>query len=82
MISPSIGWRAAVDTIAGRELAAGRALPVSDLEQFVRDTRQHPRARRLAYELIAQPVRTQPNASSPDCATIPAPSCAAMLSDD
>lgn len=46
--------RAAVDTIAARELAARRPLPVAGLDQFVRDTRQHPRARRLAYELIAQ----------------------------
>jgi hypothetical protein len=51
----AVNWlRAAVDTIAGRELAAGRKLPVADLEKFVRDTKHHPRARRLAYELIAQ----------------------------
>ncbi|HEY2952272.1 MAG TPA: hypothetical protein VGK40_06810 [Verrucomicrobiae bacterium] len=51
----AVNWlRAAVDTIAGRELAAGRKLPVASLEKFVGDTTHHPRARRLAYELIAQ----------------------------
>jgi hypothetical protein len=51
----AVNWlRAAVDTIAGRELASGRKLPVADLEKFIGDTRHHPRARRLAYELIAR----------------------------
>ncbi len=51
----AVNWlRAAVDTIAGRELAAGRKLPVAGLEKFLRDIQHHPRARRLAYELIAQ----------------------------
>ena len=51
----AVNWlRAAVDAIAGRELAAGRRLPVDGLEKFVRDISHHPRARRLAYELIAQ----------------------------
>jgi hypothetical protein len=54
----AVNWlRAAVDAIAGRELAAGRKLPVVDLEKFIGDTRHHPRARRLAYELI---VRADP----------------------
>ena len=34
--------------------AAGRKLPVVSLEKFVRDTKHHPRARYLAYELIAR----------------------------
>lgn len=51
----AVNWlRAAVDTIAGRALAAQQPLPVAALEALVRDTRHHPRARRLAYELIAQ----------------------------
>jgi len=51
----AVNWlRAAVEAIAGRELVAGRTLPVKDLERFVRDTNHHPRARRLAFELIAQ----------------------------
>ena len=57
----ALNWlRAAVDTIASRELAAGKKLPVAALEKFVRDTKHHPRARHLAYELIARvdPART------------------------
>jgi len=41
-----------VDTIAARELRAGRALPITALTKFLRDGQHHPRARRLAYELI------------------------------
>ena len=49
----AVNWlRAGVESIAAREAAAGRALPVAALEKFVRDTKHHPRARRLAYELI------------------------------
>jgi hypothetical protein len=57
----ALNWlRAAVDSIAARELAAGRKLPVAALEKFVRDTRHHPRARYLAYDLITRvdPART------------------------
>ncbi len=51
----AVNWlRGAVDTIAGRELAAGHTLPTAALEKFVRDTKHHPRARRLAYELVAR----------------------------
>jgi hypothetical protein len=51
----ALNWlRAAVDSIAARELAAGRNLPVTALEKFVRDTKHHPRARHLAYDLIAR----------------------------
>lgn len=46
--------RSAVDAIADRELAAGRKLPQADLEKFLADTKHNPRARRLAYELIAR----------------------------
>ena len=45
--------RAAVETIAQRQLAAGGKLPIAELEKFVLDTKQAPRARRLAYELVA-----------------------------
>jgi len=58
----ALNWlRAAVDSVAARELAAGRKLPLAALEKFVRDTKQHPRARRLAYELTARddPARAQ-----------------------
>ena len=58
----ALNWlRSAVDTITARELAAGRKLPVAALEKFVRDTKHHPRARRLAYELIVRddPAKAQ-----------------------
>jgi len=45
--------RAAVETIAQRQIASGGKLPVEQLEKFVLDTTQAPRARRLAYELVA-----------------------------
>lgn len=49
----SLNWlRAAVETVAQREKAAGRMLSQTDLEAFLRDIRHHPRARRLAFELI------------------------------
>lgn len=46
--------RSAVETIAARQLATGGKLPQSDLEKFLQDTRNAPRARRVAYELISQ----------------------------
>lgn len=45
--------RSAAETIAQRELEAGGALPVKELESFVRDTKRDARARRLAFELLA-----------------------------
>jgi hypothetical protein len=49
----ALNWlRAAVDSIAARELDAGRKLPVAALEKFVNDTKHNPRARYLAYDLI------------------------------
>jgi hypothetical protein len=51
----AVNWlRAAVDSITSRELAAGNKLPVAALERFLADTQHSPRARRLAYELIAR----------------------------
>ena len=58
----ALNWlRSAVDTVAGREEAAGRKLPVADLKKFLADTTHHPRARRLAYELIA---RSEPSSAT------------------
>jgi hypothetical protein len=49
----SANWiRCAVDAIAERQLQRGGTLPQAELEQFVRDTRHAPRARRLAYEWL------------------------------
>ena len=44
--------RSAVETIADRTLNNGKDLPLVVLERFVLDTKQNPRARRLAYEWI------------------------------
>ncbi len=52
--------RAAVETIAQRELKQGGRLPVEALEEFLSDTDQAPRGRRLAYELIAGVDGTAP----------------------
>ena len=51
--------RAAVDTVAERQLRAGGKLPADRLEVFVNDTGHAPRARRLAYEWL---VRVDPSA--------------------
>ena len=53
--------RSAVETMVNRELANGRALPVNALEQFVLNRAHQPRARRLAFELIAraEPERSE-----------------------
>jgi hypothetical protein len=47
----SLNWlRIAAESVAQR---AGSNLPIADLEKFLADTKHAPRARRLAYELIA-----------------------------
>ncbi len=51
----ALNWlRSAVEIIVARETAAGRKLPIGELEKFVHQTSHHPRARRFAYELILQ----------------------------
>ena len=50
--------RAAVDAIAERQLAGGNKLPQASLEKFLLATHHDSRARRLAYEWIAQVDRT------------------------
>jgi hypothetical protein len=45
-------FRAAVDTIAERELAGGGKLPAAELEEFLLDRDQSPRARRIAFEWL------------------------------
>lgn len=48
-----VNWlRSAVETIVDRELQAGKALPQAELEAFILATDHHPRARRLAYEVV------------------------------
>jgi len=46
--------RGVVEVIADRELKQKGKLPVDKLEAFLTDTRHNPRARRLAFELIAR----------------------------
>ena len=54
----ALNWlRAAVDAVASRELAASHPLPLPELKQFLLQTEHNPRARRLAFELVA---RTDP----------------------
>jgi len=49
----AINWlRAAVDTVASH--ASKDQLPLAGLGSFLLDTRHHPRARRLAFELISR----------------------------
>lgn len=49
----SENWlRSAAETIADRTLEGGGKLPVADLQKFIGETGQNPRARRLAFELI------------------------------
>lgn len=51
----ALNWiRAAVDAVAGRELKAGGKLPLPELGKFLLDTGHNPRARRLAFALIAK----------------------------
>ena len=46
--------RAAVDSIAERTLAAGKELPIAQLEAHLRDTTHSARSRRLAFEWLTQ----------------------------
>ena len=51
----SANWlRSAIETLAQREGSGGKELPLAALGGFLFDTRHDPRARRLAYDLIAQ----------------------------
>jgi len=51
----ALNWlRPAVDAIASREMSAGRKLPLADLGKFLLETGHNPRARRLAFEWVAQ----------------------------
>ena len=44
--------RSAVNAIAEKEKSAGRKLPADNLEAFLKDTKNLPAARRLAYEVL------------------------------
>jgi len=53
--------RAAVDTIAERQVQQTGKLPLGILESFLAQTRHNPKARRLAYEWIARVDKTAPD---------------------
>jgi hypothetical protein len=44
--------RSAVNAIAEKEKATGKKLPIDNLEAFLKDTKNLPAARRLAYEIL------------------------------
>jgi hypothetical protein len=49
----AVNWlRNAVESIADRTVKAGGKLPVAELEAFIRNRKQDPRARRLAFEWL------------------------------
>lgn len=62
--------RSAVDVIADR---AGDDLPVAELGEFLLDTRQNPRARRLSFELIAKVDSAAAEALVPGMLSDPSP---------
>ena len=63
--------RVAVDAIAERELARGGKLPVRELEEFIRETGHHPRARRLAFEWLRRVDPEAPDRLIPEMASDP-----------
>lgn len=58
----AVNWlRSAAETIAQRTLDKGGKLPAPILERFVQTTDRDPRARRLAFELLARVDKTAPD---------------------
>jgi hypothetical protein len=50
----SLNWlRSAFDAIVSRELQHGKQLPLPELGKFLLDTRHHPRARSLVFDLLS-----------------------------
>lgn len=52
--------RAAVEALADNALSRGKPLPVKHLEAFLQDPKHHPKARRLAYDLLLRVDPTTP----------------------
>ncbi|MGE3314784.1 MAG: hypothetical protein AB7O26_06665 [Planctomycetaceae bacterium] len=51
----AVNWlRGAFEVIADREIQKNAGLPASQLEAFIKDTAQDPRARRVAYEWLSK----------------------------
>lgn len=63
----ALNWiRAAIEAAVQRETAAGSKLSVKSLEAVLRDTRHHPRARRLAFELMQRVDASKAQTILPD----------------
>lgn len=58
--------RAAVDAIAERQLRISRRLPGDELQQFLLDSQQSPRARRTAFEWLTRVDPATPNRMLPE----------------
>lgn len=59
--SLACNWlRAAIDQVLEQADAHKQPLPIAGLEELLRDTRHHPQARRLAYELIVARDKAAP----------------------
>jgi len=65
--------RSAFETIADREIKRGGKLPQRELEAFIRDTKQNPRARRLAFEWLAKVDMAAPDRLVPGMLHDPSP---------
>jgi hypothetical protein len=62
-----LNWlRPAVDAIVEQALSAKKPLPVAELEKFLRDTKNGPQARRVAYELLVRVDPKTPERFLPD----------------
>ncbi len=65
--------RTAVDAIAEAEANASRPLPATKLEAFVKDTKNAPSARQLAYELLSKQDKSAPDRLLPGFLNDPNP---------
>lgn len=55
----AVNWiRSAFESIADREIKRGGKLPVAEIETFILDRSENPRARRLAFEWLAKVDKT------------------------
>lgn len=69
----ALNWlRSAAETVEQRGRAAGKQPPVLELEEFLKDTRHHPRARRLAFEILRRSDAKRAAALVPGFANDPA----------
>lgn len=70
----ALNWlRSAVDAVAQKATVSGRPLPVETLHRFLRDRTHHPRARRLAFELIRSVQPEMARSLLPEFLDDPAP---------